>query len=207
MEIAYEDNHLIVVNKPAGLPTQVSLDHEIALETELKAFIKLRDKKEGNVFLHAVHRLDKEVGGLVIFAKTSKGLSRMQDCLRKGLIEKIYYAEVEGVLKKKQGRLINYLFKQPHKSLVVDEKTKEAKKAELNYKVLKEENSQSLLEIELITGRYHQIRAQLANLGHPIIGDAKYGSTRVNKTIKLKHVKVSFPHVITKEKITAELVF
>ncbi|MCH9631574.1 MAG: Dual-specificity RNA pseudouridine synthase RluA [Chlamydiia bacterium] len=203
--ILFEDNHLIAVNKPAGLPTQVSLDHKEALETKLKAFIKKRDKKEGNVYLHAVHRLDKEVSGVVLFAKTSKSLSRMQEHLRNGHIEKIYQAEVEGVLAKNSSRLINYLLKKPHRSVVYKQSSKDAKKAELTYKVLRQEERKALLEIKLITGRYHQIRVQLSHLGHPIIGDSKYGSSVSKSSIALKHVKVSFPHIITKERVTITL--
>ncbi|PCI94024.1 RNA pseudouridine synthase [Candidatus Aerophobetes bacterium] len=205
MIILFEDNHLIIVDKPAGLPTQVSLDHKKALETKLKAFIKKRDKKEGNVYLHAVHRLDKEVSGIVIFAKTSKALSRMQEHLRNGLVEKLYQAEVEGVLAKSSSRLINYLVKKPHRSVVYKQASKEAKKAELTYRVLRQEGNRAFLEIKLITGRYHQIRVQLSHLGHPVIGDSKYGSSKQKSSIALKHIRVSFPHIITKEKMTVTL--
>ena len=202
MSILFEDNHLIIVDKPADLPTQVSLDHQEALETQLKAFLKKRDKKQGNVFLHAVHRLDKGVSGIVIFAKTSKALSRMQKLIRENKVKKTYQAVVEGVLKENFQKLTHPLVKQERKALVLfDDK---AKLAKLSYTRLASNQKYSLVLINLETGRYHQIRAQFSYIGHPILGDAKYGSKSRKKALSLKHVEVSFPHIISGEQLTVK---
>lgn len=199
MKILYEDNHLIAVDKEAGLPTQVSNEHPIALETKLKDFIKIRDQKKGNVFLHAVHRLDKGVSGIVLFAKTSKALSRIQESIREKKLVKTYLAIVEGIPKQSEKTLIHNLVKKEHKSIV--SKSSDAKKAELHYKVIRAKNTKALLKIDLITGRYHQIRAQLSFIKHPIVGDVKYGSKKESKRLLLRHTKLTFPHVITNEMI------
>lgn len=173
IEVLYEDNHLIAVKKPAGELVQGDASGEISLMDRVKAFIKERDSKPGNVFLGLVHRLDKPVEGIVLFAKTSKGASRISEQFRTRKTEKIYRAIVEGVIDPPAGTLRTKLDK--------DERTRKAsvseegKEAVLKYRTLKA-GGRSLVEIDLGTGRFHQIRAQLSEAGHPIVGDFKYGS-------------------------------
>jgi len=186
----YSDNHLLVVDKPAEMATQPDL-------TELaKAWVKKKYNKPGNVFLHAVHRLDKSVSGLVLFARTSKALSRLQQMMRDRKIVKIYHALVEGELPAEQGRLVHHLIHGSFRAEV----SKEGKESILEFRVLKREKGATLIEIDLITGRYHQIRAQLSAVGCPVIGDAKYGSKRPwKKGIALHHSEIKFEHPVTKE--------
>jgi 23S rRNA pseudouridine1911/1915/1917 synthase len=188
--IAYSDNHLLVVEKPAEMATQPDL-------TELaKAWVKKKYNKPGNVFLHAVHRLDKSVSGLVVFARTSKALSRLQEMMRERKIVKIYHALVEGELPAEQGRLVHHLVHGSFRAEV----SKEGKESILEFQVLKREKGSTLLEINLITGRYHQIRAQLSAIGCPVLGDEKYGSKRLwKKGIALHHSEIRFEHPVTKE--------
>lgn len=199
MDIIYEDNHLLVVNKPAGLLTQPSGTDQDSLEQQAKQYIKEQYQKPGNVFLEAVHRLDKPVSGLVVFARTSKALSRLQAAMRAKKYTKIYTALVEGEIKNAEGVLEHYLIHDDFKATVAAKGNPEAKLARLHYKVLKFDKGNSLLEIELDTGRYHQIRAQLATIGHPIVGDAKYGSKKqfFADTIALHHKSIAFPHPVT----------
>lgn len=205
--VLFEDNHLLIVDKKAGIPTQVSEHHEKALETSLKEFLKEKYQKKGDVFLHAVHRIDKDVSGIVIFAKTSKALSRMQEILRENQMEKTYLALVENTFKEKKQTLSHFLIKLSHKAKIVLKEEPDAKKVELSFEVLEEKNNTALLLIRLHTGRYHQIRAQLSFTNHPIIGDTKYGSTKKTKDgrIFLRNIEVAFPHIITKEKIVVSL--
>lgn len=186
----YSDNHLLVVDKPAEMATQPDL-------TELaKAWVKKKYNKPGNVFLHAVHRLDRSVSGLVLFARTTKALSRLQQMMRDRKIVKIYHALVEGELPAEQGRLVHHLIHGSFRAEV----SKEGKESILEFRVLKREKGATLIEIDLITGRYHQIRAQLSAVGCPVIGDAKYGSKRPwKKGIALHHSEIKFEHPVTKE--------
>lgn len=204
--VLFEDNHLLIIDKPSGLPTQPSLEHKDSLETRAKAYIKEKYQKKGEVFLGAVHRLDKEVAGIVIFAKTSKALSRMQCLLREKKLEKIYQAKVQGHLAIKENRLCDFLVKKPHHAVVSYKGDPEAKESVLYYKVLREEKNTSLLEIQLESGRYHQIRVQLSHLGHPVLGDIKYGSTITYPDfhIELKHTRVSFEHPVQKTIIVVQ---
>lgn len=188
--IIYSDNHLLVVEKPAEMATQPDL-------TELaKAWVKKKYQKPGNVFLHPVHRLDKAVSGLVLFARTSKALSRLQALMRERKIEKIYHALVEGELPEQKGRLVHHLIHGSFKAEV----HQEGKESILEYHVFKSEKGISLLEIDLITGRYHQIRAQLSAIGCPVVGDTKYGSKKPwPHGIALHHSEMRFEHPVTKE--------
>jgi len=208
-EIVFCDNHILVVAKPAGMPTQDVDTHDLSLEQYAKQWIKKKYEKPGNVFLHAIHRLDKPVAGLVIFARTSKALSRLQEMQRERQIEKVYLAYVEGILLNKKQDLVHYLYHEEFRSLVVSSSHPEGKKAELHYDVLKENAVFSLLKIVLVTGRYHQIRSQLSAIGHPILGDKKYGSKIPYQGlgIALFHTKVTFLHPVTKEKLTFEISF
>lgn len=206
VNVLFEDNHLLILDKPAGLPTQPSLEHEDALEIRAKDYLKEKYQKKGSVFLSAVHRLDKEVAGIVIFAKTSKALSRMNELIREKKLEKIYHARVQGHLKIKQQRLCDFLVKKSHHAIVSCKEDPEAKESILTYKVVKEEKNQSLLEIQLESGRYHQIRVQLSHLGHPVLGDTRYGSTTIypDSHIDLKHVRVVFEHPVQKTQVLIE---
>jgi 23S rRNA pseudouridine1911/1915/1917 synthase len=193
VDILYEDNHVIVVDKPAGLLTQPSGTDGDNLEDRVKKFIKKRGNKPGKVFLEAVHRLDKPAFGLVVFAKTSKALSRLNAAQREKKFRKFYRAKVEGALPKPEGTLENILFHDRHIARVVGQDHPKGKQAVLHYREIDGESN--LVEIELVTGRYHQIRAQLAHIGCPIVGDKKYGSlTHLPSGIYLEHYRVEFPH-------------
>ena len=196
-DILFEDNHLLCLNKPFGLATQPSLHNEISLEGIAKAYIKNTYNKPGNVFLHAVHRLDKVTSGIVIFAKTSKALSRLNEALRNHEIEKTYVAKVEGVCREPQGVLEHHLVHGEHKAYV--SKSKEAKKCRLTYKVVETGASTTTLEIFLVSGRFHLIRAQLAAFGHPIVGDSLYGAKTAFQAgaIALWHTMARFTHPVT----------
>lgn len=200
MHPLYEDNHILVLNKPAGLLTQPSGTEQESLEGQAKAWIKMRDHKPGNVFLEAVHRLDKPVSGIVLFGKTSKALSRLNHSLRAKETKKLYWAWVEGTLPSDEGVLENFLLHENFHAKVVDERHPEGKKARLAYRVLEGKKERTLLEIELETGRYHQIRLQMSALGHPIVGDFKYGATQpyVEGAIALHHRRLEIPHPISK---------
>jgi 23S rRNA pseudouridine1911/1915/1917 synthase len=191
------DNHLLLVDKPAGIPTQKGID------LVAKEWIKKKFEKPGNVFLEPVHRLDKPVSGLLLFARTSKALSRMQEAMRERSIQKTYYALVEGIPPIPEAVLENLLIHDSYHARVVEHQEKGAKEAKLFYRVLKTEEGLSFLEIELYTGRYHQIRAQLSFIGCPILGDAKYGSKRSYplEGIALHHGRLSFPHPVSQEQL------
>lgn len=206
LKILYEDNHLLVVEKPAGLPTQPSEHSHDSLEEQAKRWIKISHNKPGNVFLHAIHRLDKAVSGIVVFAKTSKALSRLNDAIRKKLVSKLYVAWVEGIPPHEEGILEHFLLHDDFKAAVVTDKAKGAKPARLHYRIIKKKEKQCLVEIDLETGRYHQIRAQLSAIGCPIIGDVKYGIKQhyENDGIALHHTKMVLPHPITGEKLVFE---
>ncbi len=198
-EIIYFDNHLILANKSSNLLTQAG--EEESLEDLVKKWMQKTYQKKGSIFLHAVHRIDKEVSGLVLFAKTSKALSRLNEQMRDKKIQKTYVALVEGVVAEKTGDLIHYHVHMNHKAAVYSEKKKGSKPASLSFKVIEYRGKTTLLEIDLKTGRYHQIRAQLSKIGHPIVGDQKYGSSMRRKRIYLHHTKMSFLHPTTKEQM------
>lgn len=200
-DIIYEDNHLLVVNKPAGLLTQPTNLQEESLETLLKQWLKETYHKPGNAYLGVVHRLDRPVSGIVIFAKTSKALSRLNASIRSREMQKTYCALVEGSLTPKQGTLEHYLKHDDYRAFVSQAKDPEAKLARLHYQVLKAMPGTTLVEIQLETGRYHQIRAQFAALGHPIVGDKKYGSRQQwsGNNIALHHFRLEITHPVTKE--------
>lgn len=199
--IIFEDSHQLVVNKPPGLLTQPSGTDFDSLETQCKAYLREVHAKPGNVFLEAVHRIDKPVSGIVLFAKTSKGLSRLNQSMRDKTSKKTYLALVEGALSNKEGDLEHYLVHGDHQAIVSTKANPEAKYARLSYKTIKCDKQTTLLEIILDTGRYHQIRAQLAAIKCPIVGDVRYGSrTQVNFAgIALHHSSLQIPHPVTKE--------
>ncbi len=206
IKVIYEDNHLLVVEKPINMLVQEDQTSDPDLLTELKAYIKTKYNKPGNVFLSLVHRLDRPVGGVIVFAKTSKAAGRLSDQLRRRVIERKYLVVTRGVMKEKEGRLVDHLLKDHRRNYVsvVSNKVKGSKEARLTYKTIGIKNNLSLLEVKLETGRSHQIRVQLAHLGHPIYGDQKYGEelNQVGQQIALWAHELSFKHPTTKEVMT-----
>lgn len=204
-QIIYEDNHLLIINKKAGQLVQGDKTGDESLLDLLKNHIKIRDEKPGNVFLGLVHRIDRPTSGLVIFAKTSKALSRLTQMVKNREIRKIYWALVGKEPMPQQQRLVHYLKKNEknNKAIVFPYATEGAKEAILTYRILKTLDNYRLLEIDLETGRHHQIRAQLSQIGAPIKGDLKYGSPRSNSDggISLLARKLSFVHPVSKESI------
>lgn len=206
MEILYEDNHLLVVNKRAGELVQSDPDGTPALEDGVKAFIKRRDKKPGAVFLGVVHRIDRPVSGAVVFAKTSKALTRMNEMMRDRKIDKRYWAIVDTLPDPTEGTLRHFVARdgRTNKAHVFASKKGDAKEAVLDYVLIASSRNFHLLEVRLHTGRHHQIRAQLAKIGSPIRGDLKYGAARSNAGggISLHSRSVSFEHPVTHEQLT-----
>ena len=206
LNIIYEDNHIIVVEKMPNIPSQSDKTGDKDMQTTVKEYIKEKYKKPGNVYLGLVHRLDRPVGGVMIFAKTSKAAGRLSNEVREKVFKKKYLAVVDGKFENKQGILEDYLYKdeRTNTSKVVSENKKNAKYAKLEYKVLtyNEVKNLTLLEINLFTGRHHQIRLQLANFGHSIFGDQKYGTRGKGKQIALWAYELTIEHPITKESMT-----
>lgn len=204
-EILYEDNHLLVVNKQVSDIVQVDDTGDESLEVRIKAFIKERDSKPGNVFLGVVHRIDRPVSGIVVFAKSAKALARMNELFRARDVEKIYWAVVKDKPAVPEGELSNYISRNPKKNKsFISETLKEGyKPALLRYRITGKSESYYLLEIELLTGRHHQIRAQLAHIGCPIKGDLKYGFPRSNKNggISLHARSIKFIHPVKKTEL------
>lgn len=209
IEIVYEDNHLIVVNKRAGQIVQGDKTGDTPLSEMVKDYIKEKYAKPGNVFCGVVHRIDRPVWGLVIFARTSKALERLNRMLRDGEIHKTYWALVEGHPEKDEALLENYLISDGriNKTFVADSNTKDAKLSRLHYRTLVKGDRYTLLEVNLLTGRKHQIRAQLSNIGHPIKGDLKYGAKRSNRDggISLQAHSIEFIHPVSKLPIHLEI--
>lgn len=207
MEIVFIDNHLLAADKPHNLLTQPSGTERDSLEAQAKLFIKNEFHKPGNVFLEAVHRIDKQACGIVLFARTSKALSRLTEQIRNGSCRKIYRALVTGRMPKDEGVLEDWLIHDDFKAVVASPGSNGAKRATLRYRLLETRpDGHSLLEIQLETGRYHQIRAQLAHAGCPIVGDDRYGSRESykNGAVALQHASLTILHPITKEPITFE---
>ena len=206
LEVLYEDNHVIVVNKKPSDIVQGDKTGDITLPDLIKEYLKEKYDKPGNVFCGVVHRLDRPTSGVVVFAKTSKALSRLNEQFREKETNKIYWAVVVNKPQKNTSRLENFLRKneKQNKSYVVKDNTKDAKKAILNYKLLCSSDKYHLLEVTLETGRHHQIRTQLANIGCIIKGDLKYGAKRSNpdNSIHLHARQLTFTHPTTKELIT-----
>ncbi len=206
LKILYEDNHIIVVEKPPNVPSQADKTTDEDMLTIIKRYIKEKYNKPGNVYLGLVHRLDRPVGGVMVFAKTSKAASRLSEQVRNKTFKKEYLAIVDGKLDVKSGILEDYLVKNEknNSSKVTNKETKNAKYAKLDYEVLKynKEINLSVLRILLHTGRHHQIRVQLANIGHSICGDQKYGTRGRGKQISLWAYKLTIEHPITKESMT-----
>lgn len=203
--ILYEDNHLLLVEKPVNIPVQADSSGDLDLLTLLKEDIKVRYQKPGNVYLGLVHRLDRPVGGAMVFAKTSKAASRLSDMIRRQTIERNYLTVVHGTPKQKKGELVHYLYKDKKKNKVfsVEPNHRESKKAILDYEVLASKDGLSLLSVNLHTGRSHQIRVQLATMGHPLFGDQKYGQhvNKVGQQIALWAYTLRLEHPVKKEPI------
>lgn len=206
LDILYEDNHFIAVNKTGNDLVQGDRTGDSTLADKVKEFIKQRDNKPGNVFLGVIHRVDRPTSGIVLYAKTSKGLSRMSELFRSRDVEKIYWAIVDRRPPESRGELIHYLKKngKQNKSYPCKEETPGGKQARLRYRVAGESDRYVYVEIELLTGRHHQIRAQFCALGVHIKGDLKYGAKRSNPDggISLHAREIRFMHPITGERVT-----
>lgn len=206
LQVLFEDNHIIIVNKRAGDITQGDKTGDKPLNEVVKEYIKDKYNKPGNVFIGTVHRLDRPTSGIVIFARTSKALERLNKMLRDKTIHKTYWALVKNKPKEERATLINFLKKdsKKNKSFVYKKDIKGSKKATLHYKTIKKLDNYNLLEIDLETGRHHQIRTQLSHIGSPIKGDLKYGFDRSNKdgSISLHARKIEFIHPVSKAKIS-----
>jgi 23S rRNA pseudouridine1911/1915/1917 synthase len=204
--ILYEDNHMIIINKLPSEIVQGDKTGDLPMSDLLKAYIARKYKKPGNVFLGVVHRIDRPVSGAVIFARTSKALTRLNAMLQKRELHKKYWAVVKNEPPAGEETLVHYLQKneKQNKSYAVNENMPEAKRAELKYRLLCKSRDYNLLEVELITGRHHQVRAQLAAAGCPIKGDLKYGADRSNPdaSIHLHARKLEFIHPVSGEMIT-----
>lgn len=205
MEILYEDNHIIAVNKSSSEIVQGDKTGDKPLSEIVKAYIKEKYNKPGEVFLGVTHRLDRPVSGVVLFARTSKALTRLNDMFRNQEVEKTYWAIVQNLPKEVEGRLEHYLVRneKQNKSYAYDWERPNSKKASLTYKLIASSDRYHLLEVQLETGRHHQIRCQLSAMGCPIKGDLKYGAPRSNPGagISLHARSVSFIHPVSKEKI------
>ena len=205
INIIYEDNHLLVVEKPINLPVcqDSSLDEDLL--SMLKNYIKLKYNKPGNVYLGLIHRLDRPVGGVMVFAKTSKAASRLSDQVREHKLEKSYYAVLEGRISK-DGELIDYLVKDNKRNISFVGNKNNGKLSKLEFRIIGYHDNFSLVDINLKTGRSHQIRVQFSSRGFPLVGDAKYNKNADKKTsVALFSYKLSFYHPVTKEKLVFSL--
>ena len=207
MKVVYEDNHIIIVDKCSGEIVQGDKTGDKPLSDTVKEYIKQKYNKPGNVFLGVVHRLDRPVSGLVVFAKTSKALSRLNDMFRTGDVHKTYWAIVKRRDIAMEGTLTDWLTRneRQNKSYAHEREVPGAKKAVLKYKVRAVADNYMLIEVTLLTGRHHQIRCQLSHMGCPIKGDLKYGAPRSNPdgSISLLSRRVEFVHPVSKENIVA----
>ncbi len=205
MQVLYEDNHIIIVSKLSGEIVQGDKTGDVPLSDIVAAYLKEKYSKPGNVFVGVPHRLDRPVSGLVVLAKTSKALSRLNEMFRVGSVDKRYLAIVKNRPKQPEGRLENWLVRneKQNRSYAYDKEVPGSKQAILNYKMVASSVNYHLLEIELLTGRHHQIRCQLAKMGCPIKGDLKYGAERSNPdgSISLHAFHVTFEHPVSHEMI------
>jgi len=204
-KVIYVDNHIIAVIKPTGLLTQTDRNGDESLIDQTRQWIKKKYNKPNNIFLSLVHRLDRNVSGVVLFARTSKAASRLCKQFREGTTKKYYRAIVLGKLKQARATLVHYLRKgKSLKATVFPRETPTAKRSELSYEVIDLLGKNTLVEVILSTGRFHQIRAQMAFIGHPIMGDIKYGASipLLNQEIALYACKLVFNHPISNEEIT-----
>lgn len=204
IDIVYKDNHIIVVLKPQGVPTCGDESGDDSLLEGVRRYLKVTYEKPGNVYVGLIHRLDRPTGGVMVFAKTSKAASRLSEQMRGGDFEKKYFAVLVGTPKEPQKTLVNYLKKNPVNNMVYlcPPTTDGAKMASLDYRVLQEREGLCLAEVRLHTGRTHQIRVQMAGLGHPVYGDMRYGGENAKKGwLALWAYSLSFTHPVTKERM------
>ena len=208
MKIVYEDNHVIIASKRSGEIVQGDKTGDRTLADDVKEYIKEKHAKPGNVFLGVTHRLDRPVWGLVVFAKTSKALARLNDMFRNGEVHKTYWAICQNAPAEPEATLTHWITRneKQNKSYAYDREVPGSKKAVLHYRTISRSERYTLVEIELMTGRHHQIRCQLAKIGCPIKGDLKYGARRSNPdgSISLLARKVEFIHPVSKERICVE---
>lgn len=208
MQVIYEDNHVIIVNKQSGEIVQGDKTGDRPLSDIVKEYIKVKHHKPGNVFLGVVHRLDRPVSGLVVFAKTSKALTRLNRMFRDGEVHKTYWAIVSTAPPDPKGKLVHWLVRneRQNKSYAYTQEVKSSKRAELSYCIVGHSERYALLEIKLMTGRHHQIRCQLAAMGCPIKGDLKYGAPRSNPdgSISLIAKRIEFNHPVSRKHILVE---
>ncbi len=208
MTVVYEDNHIIIVNKTASEIVQGDKTGDMPLSEIVKQYLKEKYQKPGNVFIGVTHRLDRPVSGLVVFAKTSKALSRLNEMFKTGEVKKTYWAIVQQRPAKEEGELIHFLTRneRQNKSYAYEREVPDSKKAVLHYRFIGKSENYHLLEIDLKTGRHHQIRCQLAKMGCPIKGDLKYGSPRSNPdgSICLHARFVRFLHPVSKQPVEVE---
>ena len=206
LKVLYEDNQIIVVRKEPNIPSQADKTEDLDMLTIIKEYLKEKYNKPGNVYLGLVHRLDRPVGGVMVFAKTSKSASRLSNQVREKIFKKKYLAVVDGKFKQNNGILEDYLYKDERNNMskVVSPEKKNAKLAKLDYKVLayNEVKDLSLVRVNLHTGRHHQIRVQLAHAGHSIFGDQKYGTRGKGKQIALWAYELTILHPVSKEEMT-----
>lgn len=201
LEVLYEDNHVIVVVKPCNVLSQADATGDMDMLTLIKAYLKEKYQKPGNVYLGLVHRLDKEVGGVMVFAKTSKAARRLSEQIRNREFKKTYLAICKGIIDS-DGKFYDYLKRDEYRSYVTN--SKEGKEAKLNYEVISSKNSETLVKINLQTGRHHQIRVQFSYHKHPLLGDSKYG-VKGKYPLALFAYKLEFTHPTTKEKLSFKL--
>ena len=210
LNVIYEDNHIIVVEKPVNIPSQGDKTGDADLLTIIKEYLKEKYNKPGNVYLGLVHRLDRPVGGVMVFAKTSKAAARLSNQIRENKFKKTYLAIVNGKMEKEESTIEDFLLKNEKNNMskVVKEKTKNSKLAVLDYKVLKydEQLNLSVLKINLHTGRHHQIRVQLSSRNHSIYGDQKYGGRGHGKQIALWAYSLTVNHPVTNEPMTFKII-
>lgn len=208
MTVVYEDNHIIVVNKTSSEIVQGDKTGDIPLSETVKQYLKEKYQKPGNVFVGVTHRLDRPVSGLVVFAKTSKALSRLNEMFKNSEVKKTYWAIVKECPRELEGELVHYLVRneKQNKSYAYDKEVPDSKKAILHYRLIARSQNYNLLKVDLKTGRHHQIRCQLAKMGCPIKGDLKYGFARSNPdgSICLHARRISFIHPVSKEQIDLE---
>lgn len=204
LTVLYEDNQIVVVIKPQNVPTQADSSGDEDMLSKVKAYVKEKYNKEGDAFIGLVHRLDRPTGGIMVFARNSKSAKRLSEQFATHDVEKTYFAITNGVLKIKNQKLVNYLKKDEKENLVkvVPMSENGAKKAELVYNFLEDNGKESLVEVKILTGRSHQIRVQLANIGHSLVGDVKYGKQKgTTSKLGLWAGKLAFNHPTTKERL------
>lgn len=204
LTILYEDNHIIVVMKPQGLPSCGDESGDDNMLEQVRRYVKEKYNKPGNVYIGLIHRLDRPTGGVMVFAKTSKAASRLAEQMRNGDFEKKYLAVLVGTPKEPKGTLVNYLKKNPVNNMVYicTQTTDGAKMASLEYRVLEEKGGCCLADIKLHTGRTHQIRVQMAGISHPVYGDMRYGGENAKKdNLALWAYSLTFTHPVTKERL------